>query len=53
MKCEIKQHMRPCSLAAVVVVVMVAAAVEKIANNEDRDLVTVITKALEIETLFL
>lgn len=52
MKCEIKQHMRPCSLA-VVVVVMVAAAVEKIANNEDRDLVTVITKALEIETLFL
>lgn len=48
MKCEIKQHMRPCSLA--VVVVMVAAAVEKIANNEDRDLVTVITKALEIET---
>lgn len=51
MKCEIKQHMRPCSLA--VVVVMVAAAVEKIANNEERDLVTVITKALEIETLFL
>lgn len=43
--------MRPCSLA--VVVVMVAAALEKIANNEDRDLVTVITKALEIETLFL
>lgn len=47
MKCEIKQHMRPCSLAMVVVV---AAAVEKIANNGDRDLVTVITKALEIET---
>lgn len=44
MKCEIKQDMRPCSLA------VVAAAVEKIANNGDRDLVTVITKALEKET---